>query len=458
MCDTFVVLGNSTEDGSILFAKNSDRDSNEGHYIRFLPRQTHDPENESVQTTYLEIPQVEETHSVLLSLPYWIFGCEMGANEFGLVIGNEAVFTKEPERESNVLLGMDFIRLALERTKTATQALNLIIELLGKYGQGGNASQVTKTLYHNSYIIADPKEAWVLETADKFWIAEKVKDIRSISNTLTIETKYDKIHPELIKHALEKGYCKSRKDFNFARGFRSGLPDIRNWGGKGQKRSDFTKCKLQEKKGTINVSDMMNLLRNHNLKDFSKKEKWDPSKGSFNGICVHAKPIFVPGQTTASMVSQLRPDLHTHYLTGTSAPCTSLFKPVFIESGIPDIGPPPTDEYDEQSLWWLHEKGVHRQLLLDYPNRIRIIQPDIEFYETEWVKKIKKVYTELEDKSINERKILLRQLSQEAFDEAIELERRWIADIQKSPIRKKSGGIFYRRYWNKWNEKANLRL
>ncbi len=33
MCDTIVALGNSTVDGSVIFAKNSDRDPNEAQQI-----------------------------------------------------------------------------------------------------------------------------------------------------------------------------------------------------------------------------------------------------------------------------------------------------------------------------------------------------------------------------------------------------------------------------------------
>jgi len=241
LCDTICAVKNATEDGSVILAKNSDREPNEGHTLLYYPRETHEVENEVITATHgIKIPQVEETYAVLMSSPFWIYGCEMGANEYGVTIGNEAVFTKEPQKKTG-LIGMDFIRLALERTKSASQALDHIIELLEKYGQGGFTMYQHEATYHNSFIIADPQEAWVLETADKFWIAEKVKDVRTISNTLTIGKDYDKIHPNLIDYAIKKGYTKSKAEFHFAKSFTAGiLNDYRNWGTKGMARHKHT--------------------------------------------------------------------------------------------------------------------------------------------------------------------------------------------------------------------------
>ena len=52
------------------------------------------------------------THAVILSKPAWMWGAEMGANEHGVCIGNEAVWTKlnGPEDEKEKLLGMDLLR------------------------------------------------------------------------------------------------------------------------------------------------------------------------------------------------------------------------------------------------------------------------------------------------------------------------------------------------------------
>ena len=71
MCDTLVALGNSTKDGSVLFAKNSDREPNEAHNILYLPRKRHE-KDAKVNCTYISLPQVQETNEVLLLKPFWI--------------------------------------------------------------------------------------------------------------------------------------------------------------------------------------------------------------------------------------------------------------------------------------------------------------------------------------------------------------------------------------------------
>lgn len=99
MCDTIVALGNSTVDGNVIFGKNSDRHPNEAHEVVIFPAAQH-PTGTTVKCTYIEIPQVPATHQVLLAKPFWIWGAEMGSNEHGVTIGNEAVFTRTPYGKS----------------------------------------------------------------------------------------------------------------------------------------------------------------------------------------------------------------------------------------------------------------------------------------------------------------------------------------------------------------------
>jgi len=213
MCDTFLALPSVTADGSTIFGKNSDREPNEAQVLEYHPARVHSlPQN--VQCTYLAIPQVKETFATLLCRPFWMWGAEMGANEKGVVIGNEAVFTRMPVNRKGGLTGMDLIRLALERCATASEALETIVRLLADFGQGGICGYEDKRMaYHNSFIIADPREGWVLETAAHLWAALRVKDFYAISNGLTIGEAYDACHPQLVETARKRGWLKKGQVF-----------------------------------------------------------------------------------------------------------------------------------------------------------------------------------------------------------------------------------------------------
>ncbi len=54
--------------------------------------------------------------------------------------------------------------------------MDVITELLEKYGQGGSCMEdECGFTYHNSFLICDRREAWLLETSGKYWAAERVE-------------------------------------------------------------------------------------------------------------------------------------------------------------------------------------------------------------------------------------------------------------------------------------------
>ena len=75
----------------------------------------------------------------------------MGVNDAGVAIGNEAVFTKAKREADPGLLGMDLLRLALERAGDAEEAVAVITDMLATYGQAGNAGHTADMQYDNSY-------------------------------------------------------------------------------------------------------------------------------------------------------------------------------------------------------------------------------------------------------------------------------------------------------------------
>src|SRR5690349_7113822 len=95
MCDTILASPQTTARGFMLFGKNSDRRRNEAQAVEFHARARHEP-GANVRCTYITIPQVSHTHAVLLCRPFWMWGAEMGANEHGVVIGNEGLQARSP--------------------------------------------------------------------------------------------------------------------------------------------------------------------------------------------------------------------------------------------------------------------------------------------------------------------------------------------------------------------------
>ena len=112
MCDTFVALSSVTRDKNVLFAKSADCEVNEANAIVRIPRKKH-IKGEAVRITHLVIPQVEETYEIFLTKAFWTYGCEIGVNEYGLAMGEEAVFTTEMTEEKDGIIGPDLVRLGL---------------------------------------------------------------------------------------------------------------------------------------------------------------------------------------------------------------------------------------------------------------------------------------------------------------------------------------------------------
>ncbi|MFY9427453.1 MAG: C69 family dipeptidase [Caldicoprobacterales bacterium] len=436
MCDTMVALGNATRDGVTLFAKNSDRQPNEPHILVRIPRKEHGP-NAKVKCTYIEMDQVPYTYEVLLLKPSWIWGCEMGCNEFGLNIGNEAVFTKEPYGK-DALIGMDMVRLALERCKTSKEALMLIIDLLEKYGQGGNCGYEKPFTYHNSFLIADSNSAWVLEIAGQYWVAEKVKDVRCISNCLSIGSEFDLCHPDLIKHAVDKGWCKSEEDFHFARCYSE--PIFTHFSGSKNRLAACSSI-LEQHKGNITLDTMKNALRYH--EDGIKENPFRHS--SLKSVCMHAGFLF-GDHTTGSYIAAIHGKLPTYWITGSSTPCISVFKPYWMLDGEEFI----FEEREEDlalEYWYIREE-FHRMVL---ENRVQ----NLDYYiqkRDELEKELSKEVSNLDFDNPDENK--LRDIMKKAIEEEEKLILDTMAKNQNNTAKIK-GNPYFRYYWKRQNK--NLR-
>src|ERR1700732_439347 len=133
MCDALCGLGPN----GMVFAKNSDRPIREVQLA--VPFGRRASAGCTLRTQYLSIGDTG-AHAALLSCPRWLWGAEHGVNEYGVAIGNERVrTTHDAAHATPALIGMDLVRLGLERAKSAEEALDVMTELVTTHGQGGVA-------------------------------------------------------------------------------------------------------------------------------------------------------------------------------------------------------------------------------------------------------------------------------------------------------------------------------
>jgi len=187
MCDTLCVR----TDGAMLFAKNSDRHPDEAQVVEWHPRRVSGGE---LQTQYLTIDD-RGAHGFLGSRPTWLWGAEHGVNEHGVAIGNEKIWTvANPKLRPPGLLGMDIVRLALERSRSAYDAFLCISGLLERNGQGGSGEPHRDEPYDSSFLVADPRGGFVIETSDRTWAARQIDTGAAISNRVSLATDWTRSH------------------------------------------------------------------------------------------------------------------------------------------------------------------------------------------------------------------------------------------------------------------------
>lgn len=348
-CDTFVLPAEANFFGSNLMAKNSDRPIGEAQALTWTGGAEH-ARGETVQCTYISVPQAEKTYGVLGSKPYWIWGYEMGVNEKGVMIGNEAQSSKAAESGcENELLGMDLLRFGLERGATAREAMEVITALLEEYGQNANASRLYDKRYENSFFIADREEIWLLETAGRMWAAKRIEEPYAISNCYTI-VKPDECSEALEKYARDKGWLAADERFNFAKAYTA--PAARQTGAVPRMRR--LRALLEAEDEPLDAVTVKAILRDH-FEGTLIEPRFGASFGTFPSICMHAMTRD-GSQTAASMICRWTENVGPVMRYAYSLPCTSVYIPAYCTGALPPLMSASGEKFDENSLWWLFER------------------------------------------------------------------------------------------------------
>ncbi len=372
MCDTlYCSLHDTVSASKAFFGKNSDRHPAEAQSLCVVGRRQaseHSPFGER------RLPVPDAGLSFVLSNPSWMAGGEMGINEKGLAIGNEAVFSRF-KRAKNGILGMDILRSALGSATTAKEALDFICRFVETYDQGGNGAYRGSLYYDNSFIIADPSEAYILETAGRRWAWRAAEKRDAISNAYAIEEDYKRLDAQTRKEIApvnERAACSdeadpgrkgSRESFKahvenrFFLRFTKGelrrklslkllggfCTELDNSGDMANKEAgngeagngtvtDRRAARKQDADRHVAdkapVLDFLNILRSHGTYDPGR-----PGRRHMESLCIHPGGLPATGTTASLAVDYRGEDSAIIWFTGTSTPCLSLYKPLLLFRG-----------------------------------------------------------------------------------------------------------------------------
>ena len=217
-CTNFLVGKKASADGSVFISYSADSYGMSG-FVAHFPAAYH-PEGamrdiyEWDSGKYLgQIPEARRTYNVLGNI-----------NEYQVAIA-ETTFGGREELVDTAGI-MDYgsmIYIALQRSRTAREAIDVMTSLVAEYGYCSSGE---------SFSIADPDEAWILEMVGKagkekgaVWVAVRIPDdcISAHANQARIR-KFDmndkenvRYSADVVEFARKMGYYNgSDKDFDFA--------------------------------------------------------------------------------------------------------------------------------------------------------------------------------------------------------------------------------------------------
>jgi dipeptidase len=425
MCDSFVALPSATVTGTTLAAKNADCEINEAQAVVRLPGRAY-PEGAMLRTTHIVIPQARVTHEVILDKSFWTWGGEIGINELGLAVGNEAIFSTAEQGPDGLITG-DLLRLLLERASNCREALEVFGSVLSTHGQGGNCELRGNSHFDSSYLVSDTKEAFVIETSGRHWAARPVEGVGAISNAMTIGDDW---------HLCTLGNGE-RPRVNFHETFenKSMVAAV----GAHQRRQVAYDW-LQARRGQIDLRVMADLLRQHH-------DDYDPAKGEVcTNICMHAGPH--PNrfwQACGAMIMETTGQGAMAWVTATSGTCVSLFKPLYFGVPMPDTGPTPRESFTDGALWWKHE-FLHRRAMAAFHSLAGEIREDFEAIEEKWFSEGRSM--------IGANAKLRSSFVHECWTRAEEATDRWITDLARRNFSFQHAG--FRDMWQRFNAAASM--
>lgn len=386
-----------------------------------------------------EIPEVKHTYATIGNM-----------NEHGLTIAESTWGGREELAGSGTIDYGSLIYIALQRAKTAREALKVMTSLVDKYGYASEGE---------SFSIADPNEVWIMEMIGKgakdkgaVWVARRVPDgyISGHANHARIhtfplddpETLYSK---DVISFARSQGYFDGKdEDFDFSKAYAitdfgalrgcdarvwaffnrhaDGMDKYLPW----IDRAEGEPLPLWVKpRKLVSAADMKAMMRDHfegtpydmthdiGAGPFDVPYRWRPMTFKVDGVEYTNERAIATQQTGFSFVAQMRdhlPDYMKGLLWfGTDDANTCVYLPIFcsVDHAPHEVA---VGNGDMNTLSWSANFWVNNYVANQAYNRYSLMIPDI-----------RRVQSELENAIVEDVNVAIEQVPEFEADDAKEL-------------------------------------
>jgi secernin len=254
---------------------------------------------------------------------------------------------------------MDLVRLGLERGRTAAGAVDVVTSLLEKHGQGGSGIADTFDPYDSSFLVADHREGWIVETCGRTWAARPVGAGAAISNRITLGDDWTRASADLSPGTSFQEYRHPRVPTALA-----------------DHRLAATRRCVAEGAGTAGPAELVATLRDHGTGPWGRPGAGDDAVApptevgdDLEGVtvCMHVRGVQA---TTASMICSVGEDPRDiRVWVALGAPCVSVFVPLRPATGVPV-------ELSDPTAWWA---GAARRDAVDAdPHRLGAVRAELD--------------------------------------------------------------------------------
>jgi dipeptidase len=383
-CSSLIVGRKATAEGSVILAHNEDLSNYSAQHYVYVPHKEHEEGEFVVTFDGARVPQVPETYAYIATeifdMNYSPGQTTSGINEHQVAVVNNMSYRRDPEPDPSEgrIIWTEFTRFALERAKTAAEAVQIIGHLASTYKLGYDTGTI--------FGVTDPSEGWWVEvTQEGQWVAQRVPDdstgfranIFRIGEVAFDDPENFMYSEDLVSYARSKGWYRSGP-FNFMEIYGDPVKVASQYNKRREWRAGAL---LRRQLPSIKPEHIMAIWRDHyegTPYDLTNGyTKGSPHQTDERTLCSISTEVSVICQSRGWLPAEIG----ALCWRAMGTPCTSIYTPWYLGgSTVPKEYQTGTNQFTKNSAYWTF-RYLSLSADIRYGNTIQKLTSDTQAFE-----------------------------------------------------------------------------